>query len=138
MPSLRFAQCPPCRQPMRLLLVLLEMLGFFLPIAAQAQVLFLQVKTPVGSGFNTPYGTAVDRNGNVFVADYNNQAIYEIVASSGVVSGTSTVVQLAAPNGGYSQPVGVAVDSHGDVFVADAGTANAVDEIVAVNGIVNG
>jgi sugar lactone lactonase YvrE len=123
---------------MRFSLVLLALVGLLVPITAQAQVLFLQVKNTVGSGFNTPYGSAVDRNGNLFVADYNNQAIYEILASGGVVSSGSTVVQLAAPSGGYSQPVGVAVDSHGDVFVADAGTANAVDEIVAVNGIVNG
>ncbi|MGA9673324.1 MAG: hypothetical protein WBQ94_29300, partial [Terracidiphilus sp.] len=123
---------------MRYLLVLHVIAGLLLPIAGRAQVLFLGVKAPVGSGFNTPYGTAVDSNGNVFVADYSNQAIYEIVASNGIVSSASTVVTLAAPSGGYSQPVGVAVDKFGDVFVADAGTANAVDEIVAVNGVVNG
>jgi len=120
------------------LFVLLALIGLVVPIAARAQVLFLAVKSPVGSGFNTPYGTAVDSSGDVYVADYSNQAIYEIVASGGVVSTTSTVVTLAAPSGGYSQPVGVAVDKFGDVFVADAGTANAVDEIVAVNGVVNG
>ena len=138
MPSIRFTLCPLQLLQRRSLLFLLALVGLFVPVAAHAQVLFLQVKTPVGSGFNTPYGTAVDANGNLFVADYSNQAIYEIVASGGIVSSTSTVVQLAAPSGGYSQPVGVAVDSHGDVFVADAGTANSVDEIVAVNGIVNG
>jgi len=138
MPSARFTLSSLRLLKTRLLLVLLALAGLLVPIAARAQVLFLGVRTPVGSGFNTPYGTAVDNNGNVFVADYSNQAIYEIVASNGVVSTTSTVVPLAAPSGGYSQPVGVAVDKYGDVFVADAGTANAVDEIVAVNGVVNG
>jgi sugar lactone lactonase YvrE len=138
MPCASFAMFPLRFLQMRFLLVSLVLAGLLVPIAARAQVLFLAVKTTVGSGFNTPYGTAVDRNGNVFVADYSNQAVYEIVASDGVVSSTSTVVPLASPSGGYSQPVGVAVDKYGDVFVADAGTANAVDEIVAVNGVVNG
>ncbi|MGA9671750.1 MAG: hypothetical protein WBQ94_21240, partial [Terracidiphilus sp.] len=124
--------------PTRFLLVLLILAGLLLPLAGGAQVSFLAVTTPVGSGFNTPYGMAVDSNGNVFLADYNNQAVYEIVASNGVVSSTSPVATLAAPSGGYSQPVSVAVDKFGDVFVADAGTANAVYEIVAVNGVVNG
>jgi sugar lactone lactonase YvrE len=134
----KFAVSPLRSLPVRFLLVLLVLAGPLSPIAGRAQVLFLGVKTPVGSGFNIPCGTAVDGNGNVYVADCSSQAVYEIVASDGVVSSTSTAVLLAAPSGGYSQPVGVAVDKYGDVFVADSGTANAVDEIVAVNGVVNG
>jgi sugar lactone lactonase YvrE len=118
-------------------LLIVAIAGLFLPIETSAQVLFLGVRTPVGSSFKTPFGTAVDRNGNVFVADYTNLAVYEIVASNGVVSSNSNVITLPPPSAGYSEPVGVAVDKNGDVFVADAGTANAVYEIVAVNGTVN-
>jgi len=133
----RLANLPMRLLRMRFLFVLPVLAVLLLPIAGRAQVLFLEVRTPVGSGFNTPYGTAVDLNGNVYVADYSNQAVYKIVASGGTVSGASTVITLPAPSGGYSEPGGVAVDKYGDVFVADAGTANAVYEIVAVNGTVN-
>jgi hypothetical protein len=67
---------------------------------------------------------AVDRSGNVFVADIHNNALYEIVA------GTPTVNVVGI---GYSDPQGVAVDGSGNVFVADT-MNNAVKEIVAGTG----
>jgi hypothetical protein len=45
----------------------------------------------VGSSFNAPTGAAVDGSGDVFVADYGNSAVKEIVAVNGVVSSSSTV-----------------------------------------------
>jgi DNA-binding beta-propeller fold protein YncE len=33
----------------------------------------------LGSGFNQPHGVAVDAIGNVFVADYGNNAVKKIV-----------------------------------------------------------
>ena len=138
MSIVRLANFPMRLLRVRFLFVLPVLAALLLPIVSAAQVLFLEVRTPVGSGFNTPYGTAVDASGNVFVADYSNLAVYEIVASGGAVSGASTVVTLAAPSGGYSEPIGVAVDRFGDVFVADAGANSTVFEIVAVNGSVIG
>ncbi|MDR3517445.1 MAG: IPT/TIG domain-containing protein [Azospirillaceae bacterium] len=87
----------------------------------------------IGSGFTGPYGIAADSAGNVFVAEYGNNAVKEIVAVNGVVSSTSTVKTVG---NGFNKPVGVAVDSHGNVFVSDAGNT-AVKEIVAVNGVVS-
>jgi len=87
----------------------------------------------VGSGFTSPFGVAVDSAGNVFVADYGNNVVKEIVAIHGVVSFSSQVKTLG---GGFNAPYGVAVDGAGDVFVADYGN-NAVKEIVAVNGAVS-
>ena len=37
----------------------------------------------LGSGFNTPEGVAVDGSGNVYVADFGNNAVKEIVAAGG-------------------------------------------------------
>ena len=37
----------------------------------------------LGSGFSLPTGVAVDNSGNVFVADYNNNALKEIPAGGG-------------------------------------------------------
>jgi hypothetical protein len=81
---------------------------------------------PIGSGFTSPTGVAVDAIGDVFVADPNNNAVYEIVAVSGVVSSSSTVNTLST--GG--SPNDVAVDGSGNVFVADL-TGSTINEIVA-------
>jgi sugar lactone lactonase YvrE len=70
----------------------------------------------VASGFNDPEGLAVDGKGNVFVTDYGNSAVKEIVAVNGVVPTTSKTITVGI---GYSNPRGIAVDARGDVFVAD-------------------
>ena len=36
------------------------------------------IKT-IGSGFNGPYGVAVDAAGDVFVADFGNNAVKEVL-----------------------------------------------------------
>lgn len=85
---------------------------------------FLPSIIEIGTGFTMPTGVAVDSHGNVFVADRQNSAVKEILASNG-----STVTV----GSGFSIPFSVAVDQHGDVFVADTFN-NAIKEIVAVNG----
>jgi sugar lactone lactonase YvrE len=88
------------------------------------------------SGLDTPWGTAVDGNGNVFVADFGALAVYEFVAASGYTN----VLTLGT---GSRRPVGVAVDGSGNVFFAapgaydpgpEEGTPGAVYEIVAAGG----
>jgi sugar lactone lactonase YvrE len=96
-------------------------------------------QTMIGSGFGNPSGVAVDGGGDVFVADYGNNAVYEIVAASngnpaGAVSSGSMVIPVGGD--GFNFPYGVAVDGSGNVFVAD-GVSSTVYEIVAVNGMVN-
>ncbi len=71
----------------------------------------------LGGGFNAPYLTAVDGSGNVYVADYNNNAVEEIP------SGCSTSSCVLILGGGFNNPIGVAVDGAGNVFVGDAGHA---------------
>jgi sugar lactone lactonase YvrE len=85
-----------------------------------------QTIVALGSGFNSPSGVAVDAQGNVFVADQNNNAVKEILASGAFV----TVATLGS---GFNLPEGVAVDGAGNVYVADAGN-NAIKEIVAAGG----
>ena len=84
----------------------------------------------LGSGFSYPQGVAVNGRGDVFVADSVNHAVKRIVASGGVVSGSSMVKTVGS---GFSTPSAVAVDGSGDVFVADSGNST-VKEIVAVGG----
>jgi outer membrane protein assembly factor BamB len=71
--------------------------------------------------FSNPRGVAVDRAGNVFVADYGSNVIRK-VSSAGVVA------TLAV---GFSGPTCVAVDDAGTVFVADTGN-NAVRKVSSV------
>jgi DNA-binding beta-propeller fold protein YncE len=84
-----------------------------------------------GNAFNAPIDLAFDRNGNLFIAEYDGTAIDEIQASNGVIPTLATVRKLAT--GLPLLPRGVAVDGSGNVFVSE-GFSNTVQEIVAVNG----
>jgi sugar lactone lactonase YvrE len=84
--------------------------------------------TLVSSGLANPYGVAVDGAGDVFIADFNNNAVKEWHAATGTIS---TLVST-----GLNDPVGVAVDGAGDVFIADFNT-DAVEEWRAATGTVS-
>jgi YVTN family beta-propeller protein len=82
-------------------------------------------QSTLGVGFDNPQGLAIDGSGNVFVADYLNDSIKEVLATGGY-----TTVQTVGS--GFSLPTAVAVDGAGNVFVADWGN-NAVKEIMAAS-----
>ncbi|HXG63911.1 MAG TPA: gluconolaconase, partial [Blastocatellia bacterium] len=75
--------------------------------------------------FDGPIGVAVDREGNIFVADAYNDRIRKI-SRDGYVS---TLAGAGTPGYGdgfadaalFDTPCGVAVDDKGNVFVADTG-----------------
>jgi sugar lactone lactonase YvrE len=77
------------------------------------------VATYIGSGFSAPRGVAVDAYGDVFVADYQNNAVKEVLPN-----GTIRTI-----GSGFNYPQGVAVDAAGDVFVADT-NHHAVKEVL--------
>lgn len=79
--------------------------------------------TGIAASFTTPYGLAVDAEGNVYVADEGNQLIRKI-SPAGVVStlaggGTGDSANGAGTAAAFHNPFGVAVDAAGNVYVAD-------------------
>ena len=76
------------------------------------------------ASFNGPMGIATDIQGNVYVAEFNNNLIRK-VTPAGVVttlagSGSSGSANGMGTAASFSAPSGVAVDTSGNVYVADA------------------
>ncbi len=63
--------------------------------------------------FDTPSGVAIDRAGNILVADTGNGAI-RVIDANGVVT-----TAPAAFDGGFGRPIGIAVGGNGDVYLSD-------------------
>src|SRR5438309_297565 len=80
--------------------------------------------TGTGATFHYPYGVAADASGNLYIADYNNNAIRKIVIA------TAMVTTFA----GINTPYGVTVDG-GNLYVANYSN-NTILQIVIATGIV--
>jgi len=79
--------------------------------------------TGTAASFYAPSGVAVDRAGNVYVADRNNSLIRKI-SSTGIVttfagSGTRAFADGIGTAASFNGPSGVTVDEAGNVYVAD-------------------
>ena len=84
--------------------------------------------TTSAARFNFPAGVAVDRAGNVFVADSGNHTIRKVTQSGLVTTlagkaGTAGTNDGIGPSARFYAPSGVAVDRAGNLFVADSGNS---------------
>jgi sugar lactone lactonase YvrE len=80
----------------------------------------------ISAELNIPASVAVDSTGNIFIADFQNNRIRKVSASTGLIS---TVVGngtggyngdgIAATSAELNGPSGVAVDSAGNIYIAD-------------------
>ena len=75
--------------------------------------------------FDGPLGVAVDRKGNIFVADAYNDCIRRIATDGNVRTlagvGLPGFDDGDAASASFDTPCGIGVDKRGNVFVADAG-----------------
>ena len=91
--------------------------------------------------FNLPHSIALDRNGNLFVADTFNQAIRKVTPDGVVTTIAGTLGNKGYINGvgtaeapQFNSPNGVAAATNGDVYVAD--TVNDIIRLITPGGVV--
>ncbi len=96
------------------------------------------------ANLNQPGGVAVDKQGNVYIADTGDNSIREVgtngaintIAGNGFQTNGNPGDTLLASESTLALPEDVFVDSSGNVFIADTGDAE-VREITASTGIIS-
>jgi len=89
----------------------------------------------------TPYGVAVDGNGNLYVADENNQRIRKVTPTGIITTFAGNGNVGPTGNGGpataaaLSYPQGIAVDGNNNVYLCEIGE-NQVRKITASTGVI--
>lgn len=82
--------------------------------------------------FHYPYGIAVDRDGNVFVADFYNHTVRRIAPNGDVttIAGKARYAGITdgpGPSARFGLPFGIALDNDGNVYVCDVHAVRKID-----------
>ncbi len=103
-------------------------------VYASTTFTFIPTQTTAAAAAATPalYGIAADRQGNLFVSDRTNEAVYEIPASNlqASTASSSNLNPVLTLKTGLSQAGELALDGSGNLFIADPG-ANTVYRLLA-------
>lgn len=79
--------------------------------------------TGAAASFNSPFGIAIDANGNLYVSDSGNNLIRKITPGGAVStiagSGSRSATDGTGGAASFNTPAGIAVDKSGNIFVAD-------------------
>lgn len=79
--------------------------------------------TGTAASFNSPFGIAIDANGNLYVADSGNNLIRKITPDGTVTtiagSGSKGAANGMGKAASFNTPAGIAVDKSGNIYVAD-------------------
>jgi len=94
------------------------------------------------AGLSWPTGVAIDKAGDLYIAEYANNRIRMVAAGTGIIStiaGTGPTGYSGdggpATKATFTYPTGVAVDSSGNVYVADSD--NCVIRKISPSGIIS-
>jgi sugar lactone lactonase YvrE len=84
------------------------------------------------AAFDFPAGMAIDKDGNIYVADANNSRIRKLIANAYMVTlagdGQRAGDDGPAASASFSYPNGLAFDAFGNLFIADPGN-NAIRKL---------
>ncbi|HUB66114.1 MAG TPA: protease pro-enzyme activation domain-containing protein [Candidatus Methylacidiphilales bacterium] len=98
--------------------------------------------TGTAAGFAYPSGITLDSSGNVYVADYNNNAIRKVTPAGvvttpyGSLTGKAGDTNAGGNNALFNTPNGVVADNSNNLYVADTGN-NQIRKITTATGGVN-
>ncbi len=88
------------------------------------------------------FGVAVDRLGNLYIADTGNSRVRKVAAATGIITtyaGTGVAGysgdNIPAASAEINQPWGLAVDTSGNLYIADSGN-NRIRVVSAVTGMI--
>jgi len=95
------------------------------------------------SYLNSPSSVAVDKAGNLYIADKSNHRIRKVNSNTGIIStvageGTSGYFGdgFSATNASLSNPTGIAIDDSGNIYIADQGN-NKIRKVTISTGIIS-
>ena len=95
------------------------------------------------AALNLPVATAIDSYGNIYIADFNNNSIRKVTASTGIISTIAgdgdygyNTDGIKAVYATLAYPGGVAVDDSGNVYLTDSDNSR-IRKINASDGIIS-